>query len=79
MYQARGSCNDGTGDTDGVVRMGSRKADVALARPERSRGRTVFRPIPEQDNRMLRVAINTRVAPPWQVVSVFFDRNVKGK
>ena len=34
--------------------------------------------IPEQDNRMLRVAINTRVAP-WQVVSVFFDRNVKGK
>ena len=37
-----------------------------------------FRPIPEQDNRMLRVAINTRVAP-WRVVSVFFDRNVKGK
>ena len=37
-----------------------------------------FRPIPEQDNRMLRVAINTRVAP-WRVVSVFFDRNMKGK
>ncbi len=37
-----------------------------------------FRPIPEQDNRMLRVAINTRVAP-WRVVSVFFDRNVKEK
>ena len=37
-----------------------------------------FRPIPEQGNRMLRVAINTRVAP-WRVVSVFFDRNMKGK
>ena len=37
-----------------------------------------FRPIPEQGNRMLRVAINTRVAP-WRVLSVFFDRNMKGK
>ena len=34
--------------------------------------------IPEQDNRMLRVTINTRVAPS-RVVSVFFDRNMKGK
>ncbi len=37
-----------------------------------------FRRIPEQDNRVLRVAVNTRVAP-WRVVSVFFDRNMKGK
>ena len=37
-----------------------------------------FRRIPEQGERVLRVAINTRVAP-WRVVSVFFDRNVKGK
>ena len=37
-----------------------------------------FRPIPERDNRILRVAVNTRVVP-WRVVSVFFDRNMKGK
>ena len=37
-----------------------------------------FRSIPERGNRILRVAVNTRVAP-WRVVSVFFDRNMKGK
>ena len=37
-----------------------------------------FRRIPEQGDRVLRVAANTRVAP-WRVVSVFFDRNMKGK
>ena len=37
-----------------------------------------FRSIPERDGRILRVAVNTRVAP-WRVVSVFFDRNMKGK
>ncbi len=34
--------------------------------------------IPERDNRMLRVAVNTRVVP-WRVVSVFFDRNMRGQ
>lgn len=37
-----------------------------------------FRSIPDQDNRVLRVAVNTNVAP-WRVVSVFFDRNMRGK
>ena len=37
-----------------------------------------FRRIPEQDDRILRVAVNTHVAP-WRVVSVFFDRNMRGK
>ena len=37
-----------------------------------------FRPIPERGGRILRVAVNTHVAP-WRVVSVFFDRNMKGK
>ena len=37
-----------------------------------------FRRIPEQDNRVLRVAVNTRVAP-WRVVSVFFDRSMRGE
>ena len=37
-----------------------------------------FCPIPERDDRVLRVAVNTRVSP-WRVVSVFFDRNMKGE
>ena len=37
-----------------------------------------FRCIPEHGDRVLRIAVNTRTAP-WQVVSVFFDRNMKGK
>ena len=37
-----------------------------------------FRRIPEHGGRVLRVAVNTRVAP-WRVVSVFFDRSVRGE
>ena len=36
-----------------------------------------FRRIPEYGDRVLRVAVNTSVAP-WRVVSVFFDRGMKG-
>ena len=37
-----------------------------------------FRSVPESDNRVLRVAVNTSVAP-WRAVSVFFDRSKRGK
>ena len=37
-----------------------------------------FRRIPEHGGRILRVAVNTRVAP-WRVVSVFFDRSKRGQ
>ena len=37
-----------------------------------------FRPIPERGGRVLRVAVNTRVAP-WRMVSVFFDRSMRGE
>ena len=37
-----------------------------------------YGPIPEFNNRVLRVVVNTKVAP-WRVVSVFFDRSMKGK
>ena len=37
-----------------------------------------FRRIPEYGNRVLRVAVNTTV-DPWRVVSVFFDRRMRGK
>ena len=34
--------------------------------------------IPENGNRVLRVAANTNVTP-WRVVSAFFDRDMRGK
>ena len=37
-----------------------------------------FRAIPEYGDRILRVAVNTHVAI-WRVVSVFFDRNMRGR
>ena len=37
-----------------------------------------FCKIPEKGGRVLRVAVNIRVAP-WRVVSAFFDRTMKGK
>ena len=37
-----------------------------------------FHRIPEQDNRVLRVVVNTHVTP-WRVVSAFFDRSMRGK
>ena len=37
-----------------------------------------YRPIPENNDRVLRGAVNTNVAP-WREVSVFFDRNMRGK
>ena len=37
-----------------------------------------YRRIPAYGNRVLRVVVNTNVAP-WKVVSVFFDRNAGGR
>ena len=37
-----------------------------------------FRRIPEYENRVLRVVVNIAVRPE-RVVSVFFDRNIRGK
>lgn len=38
----------------------------------------LFISVPECEGRVLRVVVNTRV-DPWRVVSVFFDRSMKGK
>ena len=35
-----------------------------------------YRRIPQHDDRVLRVVVNTRFAP-WRVVSVFFDRRMR--
>ena len=36
-----------------------------------------FRHVPERGNRVLRVVVNTH-AVPWRVVTVFFDRRMRG-
>ena len=38
----------------------------------------LFGQIPERDGRVLRVVVNTQVTP-WRVVSVFFDRRMRGQ
>lgn len=37
-----------------------------------------YRSIPENDDRVLRVAVNTR-ATPRRVITVFFDRRMRGR
>ena len=37
-----------------------------------------YKRISEQDDRVLRVAVNTRVTP-WRIVRVFFDRGMRMK
>ena len=50
-----------------------RQADPADDEVER-----FYRRVVERENRVLRVAVNTKLAP-WRIVSVFFDRKMKGK
>ena len=56
-----------------VERRALRTADPNDAEVER-----FLRRIREHGDRVLRVAVNTRVAP-WRVVSVFFDRSMRGE
>ena len=37
-----------------------------------------FSRIPERGGRVLRVVVNTQVTP-WRIVSVFFDRGMRGR
>ena len=55
-------------------------AEPALRSPDPhdSELERLYRPIPERGGRVLRVVVNTRVAP-WRVVSVFFDRGMRGQ
>ena len=54
-----------------IAEPGLRMDDPDYAEVER-----FYKRIPEQGNRVLRVAVNTRVVP-WRVVSVFFDRRMR--
>ncbi|WP_420627028.1 DUF4258 domain-containing protein [Candidatus Poriferisodalis sp.] len=37
-----------------------------------------YAPVPERDDRVLRAAVNTS-SDPWRVVTVFFDRRMRGE
>ena len=52
--------------------------ELVLPDPEDATVERRFRRIPEFGGRVLRVAINTAIEPN-RVVSVFFDRQMKGK
>jgi hypothetical protein len=52
--------------------------ELVLPDPEDTMVERRFRRIPEFGGRVLRVAVNTAVEPN-RVVSVFFDRGMKGK
>ena len=52
--------------------------ELVLPDPDDAAVERHFRRIPEFDGRVLRVAVNTAVEPA-RVVSVFFDRTMKGK
>lgn len=52
--------------------------ELVLPDPDDAAVERRFRRIPEFGNRVLRVAVNTAVEPN-RVVSVFFDRQMKGK
>ena len=54
--------------------------DPALRTPDPSdlEVERFFRRVPEREDRVLRVPVSTRVTP-WRVVSVFFDRGMRGE
>jgi hypothetical protein len=52
--------------------------ELVLPDPEDATVERYFRRIPEHGGRVLRVAVNT-IVEPNRVVSVFFDRTMKGK
>ena len=52
--------------------------ELRLPDPDDPAVERLYRRIPEFGGRVLRVAVNTTVAPE-RVVSVFFDRKMKGK
>ncbi len=56
-----------------VTAPGFRTPDPNDPEVERFYGR-----VPERGGRVLRVAVNTR-AKPWRVVTVFFDRKMRGE
>lgn len=62
--------------SDAWVRRALKAPDHREPDPWDNEVERFYRRIPEFGDRVLRVAVNTRVEP-WRVVSVFFDRRMK--
>ena len=52
--------------------------ELRVPDPHDSEVERFFGRVSERGDRVLRVAVNTRVSP-WRVVSVFFDRGMRGE
>ena len=52
--------------------------ELRVSDPNDSEVERFFGRVSERGDRVLRVAVNTRVVP-WRVVSVFFDRSMRGE
>ena len=50
--------------------------DLRTPDPDDPEVERFYRRTPQREDRVLRVVVNTRVAP-WRVVSVFFDRRMR--
>ena len=50
--------------------------DLRTPDPDDREVERFYRRTPQREDRVLRVVVNTRVAP-WRVVSVFFDRRMR--
>lgn len=64
-------------DTQWVIET-LKEPDLRLLDPNDVNLERFYRKIPDRADRVLRVVVNTRLAP-WRIVSVFFDRRMKGK
>jgi len=76
--QARAESVGGTRDSYRMGRTYAGSAELTLPDPNDATIQRCFRRVPEFGGRVLRVTVN-RTVEPKRVVSVFFDRKMKGK
>ena len=60
------------------VRQAVAAPDLRAPNPNDLDSEFFFRRAPEQGDRVLRVVVNTNAAP-WRVVTVYFDRSMRGR
>ena len=76
-FHARVAMSDRVIPTEWVERVVS-EPELRIDDPNDPELERFFARAPERDGRVLRVVVNTCVIP-WKVVSVFFDRRMRGR
>ena len=61
-----------------LVRQAVAAPDLRAPNPNDPDSEFFFRRAKEQDDRVLRVVVNTNAAP-WRVITVYFDRSMRGR